>query len=365
MTTPRYVMESNNTYRYNPPSDAVKAGVVRRKTFSDYEEAEAYACIANTELDTWRKERKDLRNLRIDARVNDLVASYKQNISYASLTPKTRKDYDYYIKCWLDSKAAPMAKPLHSAKLEDLTTPTCQRIYEEAAERSVSLANHSLSVYRLLFNYAIRHGFTQHNPFSKVLKRADKARKVVWTRADIKAYLTTAYSQFKWRNVGLIVQMAHEWGQRLGDMRLLKWSSYDVETGVLTLEQSKRRATVTIPTSQTLQTMLKQQHAEYGWQEYIAPSNSADGKGGLKPYSLIRLPIIGAEIMKAAGLPDTLRLMDLRRTAISEMLEHGVPITNVMSVSGHASAQSLTPYLKHTLKSASFAQDLRNLGEMT
>ena len=358
MTTPRYVMESNNTYRYNPPSDAVKAGVVRRKTFGDYEEAVSYATLANTELDVWRKERKDLRNLRTDARVSDLVASYKQNISYASLNPKTRKDYDYYIKCWSG------IKNLQHTKLEELNTPTCQRIYEEAAERSVSLANHSLSVYRLLFNYAIRHGFTQHNPFSKVLKRADKARKVVWTRADIKAYLTTAYSQFKWRNVGLIVQMAHEWGQRLGDMRLLKWSSYDVETGVLTLEQSKRRATVTIPTSQTLQTMLKQQHAEYGWQEYIAPSNSPDGKGGLKPYTLIRLPIIGAEIMKAAGLPDTLRLMDLRRTAISEMLEHGVPITNVMSVSGHASAQSLTPYLKHTLKSASFAQDLRNLGEM-
>jgi integrase len=362
--TPRYVMQVGDTYRYNPPSDAVKAGVIRRKTFTDLREAQMYALVANTELDAWRKERKDLRNLRTDARVNDLVASYKQNISYASLNPKTRKDYDYYIKCWLDSKAAPMAKPLHSAKLEDLTTPTCQRIYEEAAEHSVSLANHSLSVYRLLFNYSIRHGFTQHNPFSKVLKRADKPRKVVWTRADIKAYLTTAYGEFKWRNVGLIVQMAHEWGQRLGDMRLLKWSSYDINTGVLTLEQSKRRATVTIPTSQTLQTMLKQQHAEYGWQEYIAPGTIADGKGGLRPYSITRLPIVGAEIMKAAGLPDALRLMDLRRTAISEMLEHGVPITNVMSVSGHASAQSLTPYLKHTLKSASFAQNLRCLEEM-
>jgi integrase len=358
MTTPRYVMQVGDTYRYNPPSDAVKAGVVRRKTFTDYEAAKAHACIANAELDAWRKERKDLRNLRTDARVNDLVASYKQNISFASLNVKTRKDYDYYIKCWSG------IKNLQHTKLEDLTTPTCQRIYEEAAEHSVSLANHSLSVYRLLFNYAIRHGFTQHNPFSKVLKRADKPRKVVWTRADIKAYLTTAYGEFKWRNVGLIVQMAHEWGQRLGDMRLLKWSSYDINTGVLTLEQSKRRATVTIPTSQTLQTMLKQQHAEYGWQEYIAPSIIADGKGGLRPYSITRLPIVGAEIMEAAGLPDTLRLMDLRRTAISEMLEHGVPITNVMSVSGHASAQSLTPYLKHTLKSASFAQDLRNLEEM-
>jgi integrase len=359
MTLPRYVIKVDNTYRYNPPSDAVKEGVVRRKTFGDYDDALAYASVSNTELDTWRRERKDLRNLNTNARVESLIKSYKQNISYLALVEKTRKDYDYYLQSWYDSKAAPMSKPLLQAKLDELTTPTCQRIYEEAAEQSVSLANHSLAVYRLLFNYAIRHGFTQHNPFSKVLRRADKPRRTVWTRADIKTFLDVAYSSFKWRNVGLIVQMAHEWGQRLGDMRLLTWDVYDIETGVLALEQSKRRAKVTLPTSQTLQTMLKQQHAEYGWQKYIAPSNTPDQQGGLKPFGDVRLAIVGAEIMKAAKLPEDLRLMDLRRTAISEMLEVGVPITNIMSISGHATPQSLTPYLKHTLQSATLAQNMR------
>lgn len=353
MTLPRYVMQVGNTYRYNPPSDAVKAGVIRRKTFTDLYEAKMYALVANTELDAWRKERKDLRNLNTNAKVSELINSYKQNISYTALSAKTRKDYDYYLACWSSHKL------LQHNKMAELTTPLCQRIYEEAAEHSVSLANHSLACYRLLFNYAIRHGFTQHNPFSKVLRRADKPRRTVWTRADIKTFLDVAYSSFKWRNVGLIVQMAHEWGQRLGDMRLLTWQSYDVETGVLSLEQSKRRAKVTLPTSQTLQAMLKQQHEEYGWQQYIAPSNKPDQQGGLKPFSDMRLAIVGADIMKAANIPEGLRLMDLRRTAISEMLEVGVPITNIMSISGHATPQSLTPYLKHTLQSATLAQNMR------
>lgn len=353
MTLPRYVMQVGNTYRYNPPSDAVKAGVVRRKTFTDLDEAVRYSQMANAELDAWRKERKDLRNLNTNAKVSELINSYKQNISYTALSAKTRKDYDYYLACWSSHKL------LQHNKMAELTTPLCQRIYEEAAEHSVSLANHSLACYRLLFNYAIRHGFTQHNPFSKVLRRADKPRRTVWTRADIKTFLDVAYSSFKWRNVGLIVQMAHEWGQRLGDMRLLTWQSYDVETGVLSLEQSKRRAKVTLPTSQTLQAMLKQQHEEYGWQQYIAPSNKPDQQGGLKPFSDMRLAIVGADIMKAANIPEGLRLMDLRRTAISEMLEVGVPITNIMSISGHATPQSLTPYLKHTLQSATLAQNMR------
>jgi integrase len=155
--------------------------------------------------------------------------------------------------------------------------------------------------------------------------------------------------------------MAHEWGQRLGDMRMLKWDSYNLDTGVLTLEQSKRRATVTIPTSEKLQLMLKQQHDTYGWQAFVAPTNIPDRKGGLKPFTPVKLAIVGGDVMKKAGLPAGLRLMDLRRTAVSEMLEAGVPITNIMSCTGHATPQSLAPYLKHTLQSATFAQSFRNL----
>jgi hypothetical protein len=352
-------MPSGNLFRYNPPSDAVKAGVVSRKTFSTYDEAILYSQMQNDELDKWRKERSHLKSLTTNANVEDLVKSYKQNISYLQLNEKTRKDYDYYIGCWMQSSAAPTHRSLMYAKLEHLNTPICQRIYEEHASHSVSLANHALACYRLLFNYAIRHGFTQHNPFSKVLRRADKPRRTVWTRQDIKTFLDTAYGSFKWRNVGLVVQMAHEWGQRLGDMRLLKWSNYNMETGVLSLEQSKRRAKVTLPTSASLQKMLQQQHADYGWQEYIAPSDTADGKGGLKPFTPVRLAILGSDAMKASGLPSDLKLMDMRRTAISEMLEVGVPITNIMSISGHATPQSLAPYLKHTLKSATLAQEMR------
>ena len=37
------------------------------------------------------------------------------------------------------------------------------------------------------------------------------------------------------------------------------------------------------------------------------------------------------------------------------MVEGGVDITQIMSVSGHQNVQSVTPYVKHTLKSAKSA----------
>jgi integrase len=365
MSLPRYVTlaqaaEGITKYRYNPPQDAVDAGVVARCVLgTEKDKAFALAEELNAQLDNWRKELRYLKDISEDTRVHELIKAYKNNITFTKLSIKAQRDYLYYLQGWKDSKANGVA--LYQCKLGSLVTPHCQKIYETHAEHSVSLANHTLAVYRLLFNFAIRHGYITHNPFSKVLRRADKPRRTVWSREDVRAFMNTAYSTFKWRNVGLIVQMAYEYGQRMGDMRKLKWEQVDLEKGVLHLEQSKRRSRVTIPTSQGLLTMLRQQHAEFGWQQYIAPSNVPDRKGGLLPYSLFNLSRVAKQILADASLPSDLVLQDLRRTAITEMIEVGVPITNIMSVSGHATPQSLTPYIKNTLRSATVTQEMRGL----
>ena len=54
-----------------------------------------------------------------------------------------------------------------------------------------------------------------------------------------------------------------------------------------------------------------------------------------------------------------LQAMDMRRTAITEMVEAGVDTTQIMSVSGHNSPNSMSPYLKHTYASANNALSRR------
>jgi integrase len=348
-------------YRYNPPKDAVTAGVVERKYFDTLDEANAYAQMCNSTIREWRIERKHLKALTANSNIDDLVRSYKQSLSYKNLTERTREHYDYYLQCWNKSRLGGV--PLMKAKLNTVVTPMCQRVYEEHAANSVSLANHSLALYRLIFNYGIRQGFVTHNPFTHVKPMRTKPRRVTWEREQVRAFLNTAYSRWDWRNVGLIVHMAYEWGQRLGDMRTLTWDTYNVDTGVLTLTQSKRRAKVTLPTSEGLQQVLKQQHRDFGHQQYVAPSRRKVHRQ-LVPYSIDIINDIGRTIMDAAGLPQNLWLMDLRRTAITEMVENGVPVTSVMAISGHATPQSLTPYIRHTLKGATVAQQMRGMTDL-
>jgi integrase len=64
--------------------------------------------------------------------------------------------------------------------------------------------------------------------------------------------------------------------------------------------------------------------------------------------------------MKLAEIPNELRLMDLRRTGTTEMVESGVPLPQIMAVTGHANPQSVKPYLKNTYTSANNALTLRN-----
>ena len=82
-------------------------------------------------------------------------------------------------------------------------------------------------------------------------------------------------------------------------------------------------------------------------------------QGQYHPYSLERLSKAGRAVMREAGLSDELRLSDLRRTGTTQMVEAGVPMGQIMSVTGHANPSSVKPYMKNTRKSAELALTAR------
>ena len=65
--------------------------------------------------------------------------------------------------------------------------------------------------------------------------------------------------------------------------------------------------------------------------------------------------------MRLAKLDEELRLMDLRRTGVTQMVDRGVPLPQIMSVTGHTHVASVKPYMKHTFESANNALTQRNM----
>lgn len=289
-------------------------------------------------------------------KIVDVLEEYYKSADYTRLGNRTQYDYRYCLSTLLDTTVE-RAK-VSAMYFGTLTAPKAQKAYDQWLARGVSFANHTQAVSSKFFNWAIQRGFTENNPFRNLSKRPYKPRKVVWSRGDITKFLETAYSRFRWRSVGLIVQMAYEWCQRLGDMRTLTWDNLDLDAGVLYLEQSKRRSRVEIPISEDLVAMLRQQKEDVGNQPYVAPV-CHDERYAHRCYGKMEFSALGRKIIEAAGLPSELQLMDMRRTGTTEMVEAGVPLTNVMMVTGHASPASLKPYIKNTLTGARVAVDAR------
>jgi integrase len=289
-------------------------------------------------------------------KIQELMTEYYASLDYRSLSDSAKRDYKYCLNTLLATVVRD--RSVSKMYLQSMNTPLAQVAYNKWAERGVSFANHTHAVASKLYNFGIQLGYTDLNPFSKVSKRTAKPRKVVWTREHINLFLDTAYSRFKWRSVGLIVQMAYEWCQRLGDMANLTWDMYDPETRVLYLEQSKRRAKVELPTTDELHEMLMQQKTDVDFQPYVAP-RCMERRIISRPYDKYTLSYAAREIIKAAGLPDELQIMDMRRTGTMEMVEAGVSLPQIMSITGHANPQSVKPYMKNTLTSARKAATLR------
>ena len=296
---------------------------------------------------------------------DDLVGYYRTTPQFLSLRLPTQKSYDYCIDRAVRTFFSPKVT-FGRTNLGKIGVSECKIAYQEWLKSGIRTANLTSTVISVLFNMAVELELMTSNPMRLVKKMQTKPRKVMWTYDQVRQFLDTAYSEFEWRSIGLIVHMAYNFAQRIGDMRSLRWDNINFEERRLDLEQSKRRAEVHIPITIHMYRMLEQQRKDFGFQEYVAP-HPYPRNGGYAIYTDVDISRMVNRVKEAANLPKELTAMDMRRTAITEMVEAGVDTTQIMAVSGHNSPQSMRPYIRHTYKSAASALERRqkNNGEQT
>ena len=286
------------------------------------------------------------------ASLEKILDFYRNSDAYRRLRGSTQKDYDNHIAAILITEVE--GKLLRNYRCTSLRVRHIQQAYDQWLKVGTRTANYRRSVLSAAWKHAMRHDVMIQDPIRLVKRVNDKPRKVQWTREQVSIFLDTAYSNFKWRSIGLIVQMAYDWGQRIGDMRLLKWDSLDLNNCRINLEQSKRNADVHLPISQGLCSMLRQQKVDFDFQEYVAPRVTPRA-GAYTPYDKHEISIHINKILEEANLPKELTAMDLRRTAVTEMMEGGVDLAGIMQVTGHQNVSSVKPYMVNTFSGASKA----------
>ena len=350
-------------YRFNPSQDLVDNKIVERKSLgSDRRQALAEAKRLNNRIDEYRAGKIAGAMPSPMTKLSQLVVNYYDSAKYKALGATAQLHYEYALR---DLCAATYeGRTLGNMRMKDISVKHCNHVYQQWVAKGVTSANSKRRVCSVLFNYAMKHEAIQKNPMALVDAHKSKPRRTMWTKQQIKDFLTAAYSDYRYRSIGLIVHMAYEWCQRVGDMRTLTWDSVDLDAQRVTITQSKRGAVVQLPISDTLTRMLKQQKEDFlQYCNFVAPHHRSSDKVW-RCYSSQQIAALVNEVKTKAGLPQDLKAWDLRRTGITELVEAGVDMLQLMMVSGHTSVTSLRPYMVNTFDGAKSALALRETMEV-
>ena len=343
-------------YRFSPPKDARLSGVSQSKTFRDGRTARFEIPKLIKIVEDFRKGKIVAGNLSINSTLRQVLSYYYNTGQFKALSTRTQKTYTYGLNKICASKF--FTRELGDITLRYLTVAHCSELYELWARGGVDNANQLSRIFSVVLNFCVNLELIDSNPMAKVKKRSHEPRSVTWTKEQVELFVETAFRQFKWRNIGLLALLCYEWGQRPIDIRLLKWSSVDLDNKMVTIKQTKRGATVQLPLEDKLWELLTQQEEDWGWQPYVLPHQKPNN-GGYSPIGDIQVSTLANEVKSVCGLPSALQMGDLRKTAIVELIESGVDQLAIMSVTGHRNVQSLNPYNKHNFATAKSALEMR------
>lgn len=360
----RYKLSSGGfMYRFNPTQDLVDNRIVERKNLgTDKRKALSDAAKLNRLIDDYRAGKIAGAMPSPNTKLQQLVTAYYASNKFKALANHTQITYEYALRDLCN--ATYEGKRLGDMRMQDIGVKHCNHVYQQWVTKGVTTANSKRRVCSVVFNFAMKLEAIQRNPMALVDAVTSKTRKVMWTKPQIKDFLTVAYSDFRYRSIGLIVHMAYEWCQRVGDMRTLTWDSIDLEAQRVTITQSKRGATVHLPITAGLTKMLQQQKQDFQqYTDYVVPHHRSSDNAW-RCYTPQQIAALVNEVKEKAGLPVELKAWDLRRTGITELVEAGVDLMQIMMVSGHASPQSVKPYLVNTFEGAKNALSHRETMEL-
>ena len=296
--------------------------------------------------------------------VSDVIGKYIKTLEFKKkiANEKTKTQYAYQL-ARLKRTTLDDGQIVGSIPIRKLNVAKCQQIYWAIVEGvnsgsdGVRFANYTIQIATRAWNVLMRYDLIDKNPWGFVERSKIDPRNTVWMPEHFKQFLTTAFSIDKWRNIGLLVRINVELGQRIEDIRMSEWINYDMDEKLYMREviQKTKARIPGIPLSESLVRMLFDQKDDYGFQNYVVPNPYK-----LKPYSEQNISRAFRKIMNAAGLPKELQLRDIRRTVLTDLANHGATDTEIMAYSGHKSRESLMPYVCISTHQARNAAEKRN-----
>ena len=259
-------------------------------------------------------------------------------------------------------------------KLVKLMPRDIQRLLKVTSEKRLDGKSDAVSqktvkntfiIIKSALEYARRSGYIDINPAAAV--RPPKVPKYVSQALTVEQVFTFLALAKQTSKYYLFYLLALSTGLRRGELLALQWQDINFSTGHLAINKALVRGKITITKSNTSNRVVglpKDVLAELI--EAKAKSHSdyifVNDRGSFYDASNIRKRDF-KPLLKAAGLPESTRLHDLRHTHASLLLESGVDLKHISEQLGHSGIGITMDLYTHILNRDSTTEKLNKLFE--
>jgi integrase len=352
--THKYTLkDGTSVISFRPPKDAVAAGVAKPQTFYGGRAARYEIPRLIKTIEAFRRGEVVAKVLNPDSTLKVVFSYYCSTGHYQYFPVGTQNNYRYRM-----SKV--LRTPKGDVPISKITYQMCSDWYDEWNKGySVREANNTAKVMTLLLNFAMHLDIIKDNPMLRVKKvLSRKSAHKMWTREQVDLLVSTSFTKFEWRNVGLLALMCYEWAQKVQDIVNLEWSSLDLDSATASITPINKGKPVTIPIEEPLLSLLKNQKKDLDFQRWVVPFYRRTDKAYVRLTIEYLSPILH-KIKEACGLPKELKLSHLRGTAITEFVLAWVDSVNILQLTGMTRVDSLNQYIVGTKAGAQKALNAR------
>jgi integrase len=351
LTKKKRAKNGQSYWALTPPIDYRRACDARVEYFDDGRTARFAAIALEKKVNAFRKGQLEDFHLSDKSNLWQLRAAFLSQENVKNLTPRVYNNYKRLTERICETKRG--ERNVGQLKVIDVNHKIGSEIFDSWVRLAPHTRDKMKKLFNMMFEYATSQDLSVCIPMKYVTVKTDPPRSVVWTRKEVDRMVTHLMSSFDTRNLGILFILCYEWAQRPIDIRHLKWDNIDFETNTCTIKQTKKGAEVYLPIDHDLRAILLKQKEDFGFQPYVCPMLGSDKVW--KPYSRDRYTDGFKKAKEELGLNQDLRLGDLRKTAITEMVEAGLTEINIKPVTGHKNLGSISPYVKHTRRAAEAA----------
>jgi integrase len=249
-----------------------------------------------------------------------LITAFYGSREFKDVTPSSRRTYARALE--------PLAKE-HGHREAAITHQQAERLIAEIGSRRPAMANLTKSVLRRVYDFGVRQGLVEANPFISI-RPFKTGSHHTWSEGELRQY------EQRWP-LGTRERLAYELllrtGQRVGDIAKARRS--DIENGELHIIQQKTGQELYLPIVPELERAMK---------AYPAKGLSLIGTDTGKPVSSAGLSQFMRTAIEKAGLPGRCKPHGLRKATMRRLAEDGKTEKQIAAVSGHKTLREVQRY---------------------